>query len=229
MWRRQWLANGDANDDLLGRTRDKRREHGFPIPAKLQNPWLVHSQLLLQAQYYVHEALNIRTCLHHHYGSYDDNRPIDTPGRAVEIRKSVIMAALARVSTARFLLPEYGFIRHQYLSTNFERRGLSGYRYASTKTKGKQIVLEKPAKFNPPSHGARLPRKNAAPRHYGGDLGAAEAAAQKVRDYPGMMAPDGSWGHWFWNSRRFHLFITLVGQKGSCAPQQMRLTSCRER
>ncbi|KIH95221.1 hypothetical protein SPBR_03986 [Sporothrix brasiliensis 5110] len=73
-------------------------------------------------------------------------------------------------------------------------------------------VLEKPAKFNPPSHGARLPRRNAnapAAQHYGGDLSAAERAAQRTRQYPGMMAPPGTWAHWFWTSRAFHLGITM--------------------
>ncbi|ERS96293.1 hypothetical protein HMPREF1624_07202 [Sporothrix schenckii ATCC 58251] len=73
-------------------------------------------------------------------------------------------------------------------------------------------ILEKPAKFNPPSHGARLPRRNAnapAAQHYGGDLSAAERAAQRTRQYPGMMAPPGTWAHWFWTSRGFHLGITM--------------------
>lgn len=79
----------------------------------------------------------------------------------------------------------------------------------------KPIVLEKPARFNPPSHGSRLPRnaggKTAPPsQHYGGELSAAEKQAQARRDYPGMMSPEGTWSHWLWNSRGIHLFITLV-------------------
>ena len=73
-------------------------------------------------------------------------------------------------------------------------------------------ILEKPAKFNPPSHGARLPRRNAnapASQHYGGDISEAERAAQRLRQYPGMMAPPGTWAHWFWTSRTFHLTVTM--------------------
>ena len=76
-------------------------------------------------------------------------------------------------------------------------------------------ILEKPAKFNPPSHGARLPRRTGnanAPssQHYGGDLSAAEQAAQRTRQYPGMMAPPGTWAHWFLTSRMFHLTLTMT-------------------
>ncbi|CAK7209188.1 hypothetical protein SBRCBS47491_000355 [Sporothrix bragantina] len=73
-------------------------------------------------------------------------------------------------------------------------------------------ILEKPAKFNPPSHGARLPRRNAnapASQHYGGDVSEAERAAQRLRQYPGMMAPPGTWAHWIWTSRSFHLTVTM--------------------
>jgi len=84
-------------------------------------------------------------------------------------------------------------------------------RSASTAGKAPSpAVLEKPAKFNPPSHGRRLPQRSNPPRHYGGDVTATEAAAQKVRDYPGLMAPAGSWAHWFLHSRGLHTFLTLV-------------------
>ncbi|CAK7267386.1 hypothetical protein SEPCBS119000_002520 [Sporothrix epigloea] len=74
-------------------------------------------------------------------------------------------------------------------------------------------ILEKPAKFNPPSHGARLPRRGAglpASQHYGGDISEAERAAQRLRQYPGMMAPPGTWAHWFWTSRTFHMAVTMT-------------------
>lgn len=83
-------------------------------------------------------------------------------------------------------------------------------RYASS---GKTIVLEKPAKFNPPSHGSRL-KKNTTPKHYGPTLTKDEIAEQNTRHYPGMMSPQGSWSHWFWHSRLLHTFITMVGAPG---------------
>ncbi|TRX92870.1 hypothetical protein FHL15_006276 [Xylaria flabelliformis] len=71
----------------------------------------------------------------------------------------------------------------------------------------KPIVLEKPERFNPPSHGSRLPRST--PRHYGGSLTAEEVQAQNQRIYPGLPPPPNTWSHWFINSRGIHLFITL--------------------
>lgn len=89
-------------------------------------------------------------------------------------------------------------------------------------------MLEKPAKFNPPSHGSRLPRKGAAVRnapaslHYGGDLTPAERQAQRLRQYPGTMAPPGTWSHWFWNSRALHMGITMVSGEWRVASGEFR-------
>jgi hypothetical protein len=72
----------------------------------------------------------------------------------------------------------------------------------------KPIALEKPERFNPPSHGARLPRST--PRHYGGPLTTEEVKAQASKSYPGLPPPPNTWSHWFINSRGLHTFITLV-------------------
>lgn len=82
-------------------------------------------------------------------------------------------------------------------------------RFASNQSTSKPIVLEKPLKFNPPSHGSRL-RKNTMPKHYGGVTTAEERAAQRIRSYPGIMAPEGTWSHWFWHSKSLHVFISMV-------------------
>ncbi|KAI1210317.1 uncharacterized protein F4807DRAFT_60476 [Annulohypoxylon truncatum] len=71
----------------------------------------------------------------------------------------------------------------------------------------KPLVLEKPERFNPPSHGARLPRST--PKHYGGELSEAEFQAQSAKQYPGLPPPPNTWSHWFLNNRGIHLFITL--------------------
>ncbi|GAW13186.1 hypothetical protein ANO14919_025660 [Xylariales sp. No.14919] len=71
----------------------------------------------------------------------------------------------------------------------------------------KPIVLEKPERFNPPSHGSRLPRSR--PRHYGGSMTAEEVQAQSQRSYPGLPPPPDTWSHWFINNRSIHMFITL--------------------
>jgi hypothetical protein len=85
-------------------------------------------------------------------------------------------------------------------------------RFASTSSKAggpdKPIVLEKPLKFNPPSHGSRL-KKGSMPKHYGPQLSAEEVNAQNQKHYPGLMAPEGTWQHWFWHSRLLHVFISL--------------------
>lgn len=39
---------------------------------------------------------------------------------------------------------------------------------------------------------------------------AEEVAAQKQKSYPGLMAPEGTWTHFFWHSRMLHVFITMV-------------------
>ncbi|MCJ1445487.1 MAG: hypothetical protein MMC23_005992 [Stictis urceolatum] len=79
-------------------------------------------------------------------------------------------------------------------------------RHASTNPP-KPRVLEKPAKFNPPSHPQRLQRK--IPRHYGPDLTAQERHVQQTKQYPAMMPPDGSWMRWFLTNRSIHMYITL--------------------
>lgn len=124
------------------------------------------------------------------------------------------MAASTTTYLPRFLLPQTSRLWARLRVPNVGSTGFIAIRYASsttTKKEGRPLVLEKPARFNPPSHGSRLPtgKKAAVPKHYGGDLSAQEVQAQKRKDYPGMMAPEGTWAHWFWNSRAFHLFITL--------------------
>ncbi|KEY69542.1 hypothetical protein S7711_02077 [Stachybotrys chartarum IBT 7711] len=109
-----------------------------------------------------------------------------------------------RAIIPRFLLPLQGPLWRGIripLSHNIR------IRFASTGP-DKPVVLEKPLKFNPPSHGSRL-KRGSMPKHYGPPLSAEEVAAQNQKHYPGVMAPEGSWQHWFWHSRALHLFITL--------------------
>ncbi|OLN95343.1 hypothetical protein CCHL11_04764 [Colletotrichum chlorophyti] len=96
-------------------------------------------------------------------------------------------------------------------TATLRRNAVWTIRYASSSGGPGQkgpLILEKPTKFNPPSHGSRLPKKQ-LPKHYGGQLGATEARAQRTREYPGMMAPEGTWAHWFLNNRKIHIFISL--------------------
>lgn len=113
----------------------------------------------------------------------------------------------ATTSIPRFLLTQRGLIWTKS-STSFQT-----IRYASAKAKPakkgpKQIVLEKPAKFNPPSHPAK---KWKEPRQYPGPkLSEEEAASLKHKQYPNMMPPKGTFMHWFVNNKSIHLYITLV-------------------
>ncbi|KAH8811766.1 hypothetical protein F5884DRAFT_288961 [Xylogone sp. PMI_703] len=108
-------------------------------------------------------------------------------------------------SIPRFLLPRSSAIwRTRLPNSNFT------IRHASNKAHGKKskpIVLEQPKKFNPPSHGSRLPRQ--APRYPGPQLSAEEVQAQKKKQYPNMMPPEGTFMHWFLNNRSIHIYITL--------------------
>ena len=88
----------------------------------------------------------------------------------------------------------------------FRRTGPT-HRYASAGPQ-KDRILEKPAKFNPPSHGRRL--KENAPRNYGPELTQAEKAEQETKYYPNMMPPKGTFLYWLLTSTSIHLFITLV-------------------
>ncbi|MCJ1389593.1 hypothetical protein MMC18_002450 [Xylographa bjoerkii] len=82
-------------------------------------------------------------------------------------------------------------------------------RYASNAfSSSKPKVLEKPAKFSPPSHPAQ--RNRPPPRQYPGPpLSEPEMDAQRTKQYPNMMPPEGSFMRWFLTNRSIHIWITL--------------------
>lgn len=118
----------------------------------------------------------------------------------------------------RFLLPRGSAVRHPRLALS-QSSSLPLVRHASKFGKkpqpppksSKPLVLEKPTKFNPPSHGSRLRRPT--PR-YGAPLTAEEKSIQAKKKYPTMMAPEGTFMHWFMHNRSIHTWITLVRQHG---------------
>jgi hypothetical protein len=118
-------------------------------------------------------------------------------------------------SVPRFLAPRLAHLPSPVLI----RRTLpsigstSSARHASSSPSdpNKPRVLEKPAKFVPPSHGQRL--RNATPKHYGRDLNAEEKALQKKKQYPHMMPPEGSTMYKFLTSKWLHVWISLVRYK----------------
>lgn len=83
-----------------------------------------------------------------------------------------------------------------------------GLRYASSKPPPpKPRLLEKPERFNPPSHPSRLRSK---PRSYGAPLSDRERQAQKTRTYPHMMPAEGTFTYWFLTNKTIHLWISIV-------------------
>ncbi|KAL3422439.1 hypothetical protein PVAG01_06595 [Phlyctema vagabunda] len=112
----------------------------------------------------------------------------------------------------RFLLPQRSAIWRMRLPTP-----ASFVRHASNKSKkpaakpaakpAKPLVLEKPTKFTPPSHGARLRKE--APRYPGPQLSAEEKARQQTKKYPNMMPAEGTFMHWFIHNRSIHVFICM--------------------
>ena len=81
-------------------------------------------------------------------------------------------------------------------------------RHASTKAQtDKSRILEKPERFNPPSHGSRRVK----PRMYPGPrLSEQEKEEQSHKRYPNTMPPEGTLTHTLLTSRGLHLTITLV-------------------
>lgn len=108
----------------------------------------------------------------------------------------------------RFLLP-----RGHLLFRSLQRRQIHiSPRHCKEKPRilDKSRILEKPAKFNPPSHGARLPTSRRPQQTYGAPLTETQKIEQANKQYPRMMPPKGSFMHWFLTNRAIHLWITLV-------------------
>ncbi|KAI9741238.1 MAG: hypothetical protein M1834_002954 [Cirrosporium novae-zelandiae] len=82
---------------------------------------------------------------------------------------------------------------------------LTSRRHTSTKP----LVLEKPSKFRPPSHPARLV-KNHTPQNYPGPpVSEAEKEAQEARRYPHTMPKKGTWIFLLLTSKALHVWFTF--------------------
>ena len=114
--------------------------------------------------------------------------------------------------TPRFVPPRghlhsYGQLQTLMSRPQISYRRLPVCRYASA-TASKPRVLEKPTRFNPPSHGKRL--KQQIPRQYGPQLTAQQKTEQRTKKYPHMMPAEGTFMYWFLTNQGLHTFITLV-------------------
>lgn len=88
------------------------------------------------------------------------------------------------------------------------------YRNASTDS-SKPIVLEKPERYNPPSHPARLERLGSrrSPINYPGPpLSESQQKMQKIKQYPNSFPPEGTWRYWFLTTRWIHIGIVMVSR-----------------
>ena len=111
-----------------------------------------------------------------------------------------------------FLLPRGYLLPYIQLARPIKRPQVARHtlpicRNASAST-SKPRVLEKPTKFNPPSHGKRL--KQQIPRQYGPQLTGQQKTEQETKKYPNMMPPPGTFMYWFLTSRGIHTFFSLV-------------------
>ena len=123
-----------------------------------------------------------------------------------------IQAADMSTPIPRFLLPRgymlpYAQSARSVKPSQVAHRTLPACRNASAST-SKPRVLEKPTKFNPPSHGKRL--KQQIPRQFGPQLTVEQKSEQQTKKYPKMMPPPGTFMYWFLTSRGIHTFISLV-------------------
>ena len=70
-------------------------------------------------------------------------------------------------------------------------------------------VLEKPSRYNRPSHPVQTHRP--PPRHFPGPkVSPQKAEERKKKKYPNMMPPVGSFMYWFLTNAEVHMWITLV-------------------
>lgn len=150
-------------------------------------------------------AANAEPCTAKHLQRMQELRPI----RLTTTNHSKMSAV---TSIPRFLLPRGApsLRRQQAFLRRLQLPATSSppvRRHASTQP-NKPLVLEKPERFNPPSHGARV---RAKPRSYPGPaLSEVEREEQKTKQYPHMMPAEGTFMHWFLTNKMLHTFITLV-------------------
>lgn len=73
---------------------------------------------------------------------------------------------------------------------------------------GTPPTLEKPTRYNPPSHPTRINQPpSAPPRNYPGPPSPKSPPGKR---YPNTFPDEGSFMHWFLTTRWIHLCITLV-------------------
>ena len=149
---------------------------------------------------------------HHRASTFSSTTNLSTPPSTAILYPVIFSMVTTSVSIPRFLLPRANYLlrpRTRLLPpTSNPHSALVRHASNSQPSSSKPLVLEKPAKFNPPSHGARLPRKK--PRNYGSAPTEQQKHEMKTKKYPNMMPPEGSFMHWFLTNRWLHTWISLV-------------------
>ncbi|KAI9885997.1 MAG: hypothetical protein M1823_002219 [Watsoniomyces obsoletus] len=93
--------------------------------------------------------------------------------------------------------------------TRLLQRCLYQSRHASTISTVKPQILEKPSRYNPPSHPTRTKQPPSAPRNYPGPRPDPSQKSSSRKRYPNSFPDEGSFMHWFLTTRWIHLCISL--------------------
>ncbi|KAI4215731.1 MAG: hypothetical protein LQ351_001718 [Letrouitia transgressa] len=115
-------------------------------------------------------------------------------------------------SIPRFLLPrgQSLLFTHPGSWPKAARPMASQCRYASATSKPpKTRILEKPTKYNPPSHSSRTSKRRIPRQYPGPPLSAEQEEAQQKKQYPNMFPPEGTFMFWLLTNRMIHMWICL--------------------
>ncbi|KAF2472251.1 uncharacterized protein BDR25DRAFT_19691 [Lindgomyces ingoldianus] len=106
------------------------------------------------------------------------------------------------------LLPLTQHLRNASSTSNPKPKNLS-----EVLRQKKPATLAQPDKYRPPSHGKRAPRSTdwgeTASKVYGPKPTAEDRERMRTKKYPNMMAPEGTFMHWFLHNRIIHIWITM--------------------
>ncbi|KAF2651936.1 hypothetical protein K491DRAFT_605987 [Lophiostoma macrostomum CBS 122681] len=109
---------------------------------------------------------------------------------------------IPRATSPSTILPLPLTIRHASSKASPPRKPLA------EQLRNEARVIPQPDKYRPPSHGRRTPRSETLQKSYGAPPSAEDRERMRTKKYPNMMAPQGTFMHWFLNNRAIHLWIT---------------------
>ncbi|KAI5801515.1 hypothetical protein DFH27DRAFT_557033 [Peziza echinospora] len=86
-------------------------------------------------------------------------------------------------------------------------------RYTTPNNSNNPPELAKPLKFNPPSHGSRLPRSSASPGYNGArsyNFPKDAPQPRHIGEYPHTLPPPDTWRYFFLTNRSLHFYFSLT-------------------